>query len=225
MTTRLQSALAILLLLLPVPALAGYPDPMRKQNQIDAFEQGKRPSPGQIVVTGSSSIRIWRSMSKDLKPAPIIARGVSGTTMKDLAHYLDELVLQYRPKAVVIYQGDNDTAMESVSVEQIMATFEEIVARIQAALPSAEIYIMSVKPSLARWSVWSKSVALNRRFAARAETLDQLHYIDIATRMLTADGRPRSDLFVDDGLHMNAQGYRMWSSVLRPILTEHQAAH
>jgi lysophospholipase L1-like esterase len=43
-------------------------------------------------------------------------------------------------------------------------------------------------------------------------------YVDTATPMLGADGRPRPELFVEDGLHMNADGYRLWNEKLRPVL-------
>ena len=38
--------------------------------------------------------------------------------------------------------------------------------------------------------------------------------------MLGDDGRPRRELFVEDGLHMNAEGYRLWNEKLLPVLTQ-----
>ena len=36
--------------------------------------------------------------------------------------------------------------------------------------------------------------------------------------MLDAQGKPRDELFRVDGLHMNAQGYALWTSIIKPIL-------
>jgi lysophospholipase L1-like esterase len=36
--------------------------------------------------------------------------------------------------------------------------------------------------------------------------------------MLGADGMPRKDIFVEDNLHMNAEGYRIWQRILLPYL-------
>lgn len=44
-------------------------------------------------------------------------------------------------------------------------------------------------------------------------------YVDVATPMLGADGRPRPELFVEDDLHLNETGYGVWESVLRGPLT------
>ena len=38
--------------------------------------------------------------------------------------------------------------------------------------------------------------------------------------MLGADGQPRKELFREDGLHMNAEGYKVWASALRPVIKE-----
>jgi lysophospholipase L1-like esterase len=46
----------------------------------------------------------------------------------------------------------------------------------------------------------------------------RLLYVDIATPMLGEDGKPRSELFAPDGLHLNAKGYELWASILRPML-------
>jgi lysophospholipase L1-like esterase len=52
---------------------------------------------------------------------------------------------------------------------------------------------------------------------------DQLAYVDTATPLLGADGHPRPDLFLDDGLHLNEKGYALWTATLQPILQN--AAH
>ena len=39
---------------------------------------------------------------------------------------------------------------------------------------------------------------------------DKLAYVDVFTPMLDAAGQPRRELFLEDGLHMNASGYAIW---------------
>lgn len=36
--------------------------------------------------------------------------------------------------------------------------------------------------------------------------------------MLGSDGQPRMELFREDGLHLNAAGYRLWASAVRATL-------
>jgi len=41
--------------------------------------------------------------------------------------------------------------------------------------------------------------------------------------MLTAEGLPRPDIFVADGLHMNRAGYALWRrSVADPVIASEQ---
>jgi len=213
--------LVTILCLIPTLALAEYPDPKRKQDQVVEFTHYLDDTPGQVVITGSSSIRRWRSIEDDLAPARVISTGIPGTNMNDLDHYLDELVLRFRPSVVVIYQGENDTMIEKVSVEEVTVVFDRVITRIKMALPEVSIYVMSVKPSIKNWPKWSKSAEINRWLAARANELDDLDYIDVVNPMLGDDGMPRSDMFLKDGVHLSDKGYRIWTSILQPILAAH----
>ena len=45
-----------------------------------------------------------------------------------------------------------------------------------------------------------------------------LKFIDVFPRMLGPDGLPRPDIFSPDRLHMNAEGYKLWTEIIRPFL-------
>jgi lysophospholipase L1-like esterase len=55
---------------------------------------------------------------------------------------------------------------------------------------------------------------------ARVQQLshERIIYVDTATPMLGDDGKPRRELFLDDGLHLNTIGYALWTKTLRPVL-------
>ena len=36
--------------------------------------------------------------------------------------------------------------------------------------------------------------------------------------MLDANGQPRPEVLLKDGLHMNAAGYQIWDTALEPLL-------
>ncbi len=76
----------------------------------------------------------------------------------------------------------------------------------------------TVKPSPQRWALWPRMREVNERIRADAQTHARLHYIDLAAPMLGADGKPRPELFVADGLHMTPAGYDGWSSSVRRLL-------
>lgn len=203
-----------------------YPDPTRFQAAIDAFteEDGRAaPPPGALVATGSSSIRYWRDrLAADLAPLTVIPRGFGGSNLNDMLYYLDELVLRYRPRALLLYGGDNDLAL-GASPELILDTLDELVNLAHERNRELRIYVMSVKPSPARGSLWPLMRETNRRLAAFCETDERLTYIDVATSMLKADGTPDESLFIADLLHLNAAGYDGWRDAVRPVLLRREA--
>ena len=212
----------------PSPAQEELPiDPLRFEQEIQAFEEADKaamPAAGGIVVTGSSSIRRWHpSIAEDLAPLTVVPRGFGGSTMADLLHYLDRIVLPYRPRAVVIYEGDNDTGRYFVPPAKIVDQFETIVARIHAELPATRIYVLAVKPSIARAGVWDRAVETNQLLQAAVAENPLLRYIDVAAPLLNAEGKARTDIFIEDGLHLNGRGTGLWADAIREALAEELA--
>lgn len=233
MKTRCARVFLSLFVILGAAALAATQtrtiDPTRFEEAVRAFEAEDRammPPEGAIVVTGSSSIRRWHpSLKQDLAPLTVIPRGFGGSTMQDVEHFLERLVLAYKPRAVVIYEGDNDTGAYGVPPAEIAGRLEAIVDRIHAALPAARVYVMSVKPSLARAAVWGKAQETNALYQELAAGNGLVSYIDVATPFLRADGKVLDDVFIEDGLHLNEKGTRIWAATIRTALMAGEARH
>jgi lysophospholipase L1-like esterase len=206
---------------LPTPK-GTYPLPTRFENAIRAFEAADAkltPAPGQIVCVGSSSMAFWNAtIGKDLAPLKVIPRGFGGSNMNDALHYVDRVVLRYRPKAVVLYEGDNDIA-QGIAPGKIVETFNAFTAAIHKAQPDTRIYVMSIKPSPSRLALWPKSVEANKLLrAACALDPKRLTFVSTVEAMMGADGQVRAGIFRPDRLHMTAAGYALWRDVLRPVL-------
>lgn len=202
-------------------------DLTRFEDSVQAFEREDSkvmPPTGAIVITGSSSIRRWHpSMQEDLAPLTVIPRGFGGSTMADVLHFVDRLIIPYRPRAVVIYEGDNDTGRFRVPPATIASELKQIVSKIHATLPDTRIYVMSVKPSLAREQVWDKAQATNTLYQDIVSSDTRLAYIDVATPFLRNDGKVMNDIFVDDGLHLNQKGTKIWAATIKAALIKHEA--
>jgi len=205
-----------------------YPDPARFESAISQFEKQDHisaPPADVIVCVGSSSMRKWHdTIHQDLEPLTIIARGFGGSNMNDLLHFLNRVVLVYKPRAVVIYEGDNDTAA-GIPPAEIARKFHEVVAKIRAALPDARIYFLAIKPSVKRWNLWPRMKQANERIAAQCARDPQLTFVDVATPMMATNGKVKPDIFAKDNLHMNRKGYEIWRDVLRPILLTTEGPH
>lgn len=233
MKTRCARAFLPLFVILGAAALVAAQtrtiDPTRFEEAVRAFEAEDRammPPEGAIVVTGSSSIRRWHpTLKQDLAPLTVIPRGFGGSTMQDVEHFLERIVLAYEPRAVVIYEGDNDTGAYGVPPAEIAGRLEAVVDRIHAALPATRVYVMSVKPSLARAAVWDKAQETNALYQALAAGNGLVSYIDVATPFLGADGKVLDDVFIEDGLHLNEKGTRIWAATIKAALMAGEARH
>lgn len=200
-----------------------YPDPARFEADIAAFEAQDAaglPPNGAVLCLGSSSIRLWHpTLERDLEPLTLIRRGFGGSTMYDALHFADRIALPYVPRAILLYEGDNDIAA-GVSAEDVAAAFDALVAKVHAAHPRTRFYFIAIKPSIARRQLWPEMDKANTLIANRCKRDQRLHYIDIASPMLNADGEPRKALFQPDMLHLNPAGYAEWTRVVREVMVE-----
>ena len=204
-------------------------EPARFEEEIQAFEAEDKVSPppeGAIVITGSSSIRRWHpSMKHDLAPLTVIPRGFGGSTMEDALHFIDRIAISYKPRALVVYEGDNDTGRFMVPPKKIVSQFMEIVDRVHAVLPDTRVYVLSVKPSVLRRAYWSKAQATNELLKAEVTANDLLTYIDVATPLLKSNGEVMTDIFIEDGLHLNEKGTVIWAKTIRSALMTGEARY
>jgi lysophospholipase L1-like esterase len=186
-------------------------------SRFDRTEIIEKPLPGVALFYGSSSIRMWRTIGKDLAPSRVLNRGFGGSTIADCTHYIPRLVVPYKPSIIFLYAGDNDIAAGKTP-EQVLADFREFVTECRKSLPSTPIQYISIKPSPARWNLWEKSQKANDLIKKYIAGQKNMGFVDVATPMLDPKGMVRGDLFLEDRLHMNAAGYSVWVKVIKPIL-------
>lgn len=165
-----------------------------------------------IVFTGSSSIRAWKNLQELFPDYQIINSGFGGSQAIDLLSYTNELILKYNPKKVFIYEGDNDLN-DRKKPREIISVTKEIITKIKSTIPDIRIVIISAKPSLARWHLRGKYKRLNRKFKHLCKEEENLDYAYIWDIMLNGK-KLRRDIFIEDGLHMNAKGYELWSQII-----------
>jgi lysophospholipase L1-like esterase len=227
--TKVESYLGFTLALLiavlafrPFPALAKSGQP---KTPVESQTRPTRSSRETIVFTGSSSIAFWETLPDDMKPLSVVNSAFGGAQYTELVDGVQDLVIYYRPAAVVVYAGDNDLVTPSRKTpESVAGEVRQFVDLVHAKLPNTWIYVLSIKPSLARSHAWRKMKECNRLIEEFLRTQSRAQFIDIATPMFDASGDLPRDLFIQDGLHPSAKCYAMWTAIIKPILLKRFAS-
>ena len=196
------------------------PDLNRFKAEIERFtamDKLRPPKPGQTLFIGSSSIRMWDSLEVDMEPLNVLNRGFGGSTLPEVIHYADQILFPYAPKTIVLYCGENDIS-EGASPLRVFRSFKELIKLVQDRLPESVVYFIPMKPSIARWSLWPDYQKGNEMIAKFIESQEQLRLLYTSQSMLTENGQIDSTIFIEDGLHMNREGYERWRDIVRAEL-------
>lgn len=193
---------------------------IRWQSDIRAFEKqdAENPPPAApIIFTGSSSIRMWKTLADDFPGLPVINRGFGGSELFDAVTFVDQLVIKHRPRQIVMYSGSNDINAGKTP-QRVLADFQAFAARVHTALPDCRISYISNAPNPKRWALVDKIREANRLVEQFTKTDPRLEFINTHDAMLGADGLPLPGIFLRDDLHMNAKGYAIWTKIVSPFL-------
>lgn len=191
------------------------------EKAIQDFEEQDRKQPpqgGGILFLGSSSIRLW-DVAKSFPGMHVVNRGFGGSQIADSVQFAERIVVPHKPRLIVFFAGDNDLAAGK-KAEQVASDFKAFVAKIHGKLPLTRIAFISIKPSPSRWKLHETQKEANRLIAEFIKTDSKLVYIDVVKAMLDKEGQPRQELFRQDNLHLNDEGYKLWNEIVKPYLAK-----
>lgn len=179
------------------------------------------PPKGQIVFAGSSSFTKWKDVAMYFPGYPIINRGFGGASLVDLIRYAEEVIIQYQPRQVFIYCGENDMAdVDTVSPATVLTRFTTLHHLLVKQLPkNTKLVFVSIKPSIARWRLENKFKEANQLIRDFIATQKNTQFLDLHNAMLDEKGLPQQDIFIADNLHLNAKGYQIWQKAFAPYLS------
>lgn len=222
---RCISLLFLVMLFIPFTGNAQQavpdPDPHRFVEEIETFStwDAKNSFPlDAILFVGSSSIRFWHT-HQAFPEYRVINRGFGGSHISDINHFYEEVISKYDPSAIVFYAGDNDVAADK-PVNQVLEDYYQLLDRVRKDYPNIQWVYVPIKPSSSRWSYWQKMHTVNERIQEHHRKYPLLHYIDLATPLLTAEGKPDDSFFLEDQLHLNEKGYEVWNRIMGKKLEE-----
>jgi lysophospholipase L1-like esterase len=199
--------------------------PIPFQDEIDVFlkkDSIQMPAANSILFVGSSSFNYWKDISNYFPGYPIINRGFGGSSLTDVIHFKQETILKYKPKQIYIYCGENDiAASDTITPQIVFERFKTLYTIIRTHLGNkVPVLYVSIKPSVARWSMENKFVAANALIRNYINKQKHTQFLDVHSAMLDTNGEVFKDIFIGDKLHMNAKGYSIWQKIIAPTLVK-----
>jgi len=227
-TALFTTVVAALIFLAPALAWAQAGDgappgqQMRFADQINAFLEQDRTAPPPkeaILFIGSSIFRQWANVKEHMAPLPVFNRAFGGSRTWEVLHYMDRVVLPYRPRIIVYYTGSNDVNAGEAA-PAIAGRIKSFVSKAHAALPETLIYFVAINRSPDKRDRWNVVDAVNSDVKALSATTPHLRYIDLNPVLFDSHGEPRTELYLPDGLHFHPPAYDLFAAIIKPVLTE-----
>lgn len=217
--TWIKTALAIVFCSLGLEDVFSQHPFYRDIQQFKKQDSSIFPPKRGIIFIGSSSFTMWKDAQEYFPSHTIINRGFGGSTLPDVIRYVDDIVFPYDPRQVVIYCGENDLASsDTLSATTVTERFITLFDLLREKNKKLRIVYVSMKPSPSREKLFSKMQAANAAIKDFLDKRKRTAFVDVYPLMLDAEGNPRKELFLQDMLHMNKDGYAIWQKALEPYL-------
>ena len=195
-------------------------------------EANKTARKGQIVFAGSSLMEMF-PVEKLLRErgvdVTVYNRGIGGYVTREMLDSLDVCVTDLQPRRVFINIGTNDLSDASLSLEEVMERYDEIITTIEQKVPGVRIYMMAYYPinydAAEDFMKPCLLVRTNEKIAAANKLVEQLamkhgqRYIDVNRALKDDLGRLKAEYTIE-GMHIKEDGYRAIMDDLIPYVTE-----
>jgi len=191
------------------------------EDEIKQLEKKRSEMPYQpeTLFYGSSTIRLWGSLSADFCDFKPVNLGFGGSTLAACTWFFDRVMAGYEPKRLILYAGDNDLG-DGRHPEEVFIFFQQLTVRVTGRFGSLPCYFISLKPSISRWNMVDQFSYTNGLISAEIkDNHPDWQWIDIFDAMLNAEGRPNAEYYSEDGLHLSEKGYRIWKTIIYDALS------
>jgi lysophospholipase L1-like esterase len=148
-------------------------------------------------------------------------RGISGDITFGVLQRLDE-VTEGQPAKVFILIGINDIS-RNIPDNVILDNYKKIITRIKSASPRTKVYIQTLMPVNNTFTQHKNHYnkdehikAVNDGLKALAQE-EHVTLVDLHPHFLDSEGRMNKE-YTEDGLHLNAAGYKVWRDALKGYL-------
>jgi lysophospholipase L1-like esterase len=148
-------------------------------------------------------------------------RGISGDITFGVLQRLNE-VIEGHPAKVFILIGINDIS-RNIPDSIIANNYKRIVERIKTGSPKTKIYFQTLLPVNNEFTQFKNHYNKDEHILWLNEQIkklgkeEKIHVIDLHPHFLD-DQNKLDKKYTLDGLHLNAEGYKVWAAILKPFL-------
>lgn len=186
------------------------------------FENRNDIDTNTIVMLGNSLTEFGRDWSAKLGVDNVVNYGIMGDNTRGILHRLCQIT-PHQPKAIFLMIGINDVTQRETAAT-IFERCRNVIDSIGVQSPQTHLFIQSLLPINQNVRVWKKLInqeekiiALNSLLSAYCQE-QELVFIDLYPLFLDEEGKRLRPELTADGLHVNAEGYRIWGEALQPFL-------
>ena len=170
--------------------------------KLEKLDSSQDYTKNQILFIGSSSIRLWKSIKKDLEPYESIKRAYGGARYTDLIHFTERLVQPHNIKAIGIFVANDITGGENdLSPKEVLKLAKYVVKQIRTSHKNSSVFFIETTPTPKRWKAWSKISQANDLIREFCDSSDRLFYISTRDYFIGDNGLPTEEYFFRDKLH------------------------
>jgi hypothetical protein len=192
------------------------------ENDIQKFEQLDKSESYQkdaILFAGSSSIKFWVNLEKDMAPYPVIQRGYGGAKLSDFAVYAKRIFDPHQCRAFVIFIANDITGSpEDKSPREVGKLASYVLKTIRKTHPSTPVFWIAITPTESRWKVWPQIQLANNQINKICKSQNNTYFIKTDYAFLNDKGLPIEEYFRDDKLHLTEKGYAVWTGIIKKEL-------
>lgn len=191
-------------------------------DEVGRFASLPSPAQGGVLLVGSSTFKRWTNAVTDLAPLPVTNRAFGGSQTAHQLMFFDQLVTPCHPQLIVWYCGSNDIKGKK-DPQSVLKRTEEWLDKVKKLDPSTQVLLVSIhrSPQKRKDGQTGAVEAVNRGYQELSKKREGVFYVDVNPALETESGEPKTELYVEDGLHLNLNGYVKMTALLKPAIEAH----
>jgi len=191
-------------------------------DEVGRFASLPSPAPGGVLLVGSSTFKRWTHAVTDLAPLPVTNRAFGGSQTSHQLMFFDQVVTPCHPQLIVWYCGSNDIKGKK-DPQSVLKRTEEWLDKVKKLDPSTQVLLVSIHrcPQKRKDGQIEGVDAVNRGYQELSKKREGVFYVDVNPALETESGEPKTELYVEDGLHLNLNGYAKMTALLKPAIEAH----